>query len=33
MAVLVERLPFTLNTLKKDIEGFSVFLENVSRYL
>jgi len=33
MEGLVERLPVTLNTLKKDIEGFSVFLENVSRYL
>lgn len=33
MEGLVERLPFTLNTLKKDIETFCVFLENVSRSL
>lgn len=30
---LVERLPMTLNMLKKDIEDFCVFLENVSRSL
>lgn len=30
MEGLVERLPFTLNTLKKDAEAFCDFLENVS---
>ncbi len=33
MEGLVEKLPFTLNTLKKDVEAFCVFLENVSRKL
>lgn len=30
---LVERLSSTLNTLKKDVGAFCVFLENVSRGL
>lgn len=33
MEGLVERLPVTLNTLKKEAEAFCIFLENISRNL
>ncbi|MFN3531606.1 MAG: hypothetical protein ACK41Q_03700 [Candidatus Brocadia sp.] len=33
MEGLVERLPFILNTLKKEIEAFCAFLENISHSL